>query len=343
MNRLLLAVWLSALSFHCLCGQKQRFRIMEYNAENLFDTLPDPGRPDTEFTPQGERAWTSPRYWAKLGRISRVVAAVGGMTPPDLVALVEVENDSVLSHLVRRTKLWRLKYDYVVTHSADRRGMNVALLYLPHRFRPVETHSLRVPPPSDKLPPTRDVLHVAGELVTGDTLDVLVCHLPSRRNGKPATAYRRLVAQRIRAFTDSLCAVRTRPYVVLTGDLNAWYPEKCLAEDLGARPASAPLHPGRLYLLSHRLQAADGIRGTYKYRGEWNQLDHYLVSGNLLLAPEREGTLHTRAEHCRIADFAFLLSPERNGQGLRPRRSYLGNYYQGGYSDHLPLVLDLFY
>lgn len=317
---------------------------MEYNVENLFDTLHAEGKADIEFTPQGERQWNTPRYWSKQAKLSKVIAAVGGMTPPDLVALIEVENDSVMSNLTSRTKLWRMGYRYLCTQSADARGLNVALLYLPHRFRPLSSDTLRKPPTSPNLSFTRDVLHVAGELTSGDTLDLVVCHLPSRRNGKLSERYRNQVTQNIRSLTDSLMAVRLHPAIVLTGDFNAWYPEDCLKEYLGVQlPETDNQHPHTLYLLSHQLQAAHDIRGTYKFRGEWNQLDHFIVNGALLLPPGHAEALHTQKGACRIADFDFLLQRERNGEDVRPRRSFLGNYYQGGYSDHLPLVLDLYF
>lgn len=323
-------------------AQNQRLRIMEYNVENLFDTLHAEGKADYEFTPQSKRRWNTPRYWSKQVKLSKVIAAVGGLTPPDLVALIEVENDTVVNHLINRTKLWRLGYQYICTQSADTRGLNVALLYLPHRFRPIITHTLRIPPTSHKLAFTRDVLHVAGELTTGDTLDLLICHFPSRRNGKLSERYRNQVAQNVRRYTDSLMTKRQNPAIILTGDFNTWYPEDCLKLHFGVQLLETNnIQPHTLYILSHQLQATHNIRGTYKFRGEWNQLDHFIVNGALLQPPSHSRALHIQKKACRIADFKFLLQHERNGEGVRPRRSFLGNFYQGGYSDHLPLVLDL--
>lgn len=341
MNRLA-AVFLLCLLLTSVCRGRQRFRLMEWNVENLFDTIHCAGKEDGEFTPTGGKLWTSARYWAKLSRLCRTIAAVGGETPCDLVPLVEVENDSVLSHLVHRTKLWRMGYEYVATSSGDVRGINVALLFQPHRFRPVGVDTLRFPPLSAKSSPTRDALHVAGELTSGDTLDVYVLHFPSRRAGRPARLFREDIARRVRHHADSVFTTRQRPHIVLTGDFNAWYPEKSIAASLGAAPPDGTPSPHSFYILSSRLHAPGGIDGTYKYQGAWNRLDHFIVSGTLLAAPPA-ATLATGEENCRIADLPFLLQKEKSGAGLRPFRTYLGNYYQGGYSDHLPLVLDLFY
>lgn len=322
---------------------QRRFRVMEYNVENLFDTIHAEGHQDEEFTPSGSKRWSEAKYWGKLSRISRVIAAVGGEAPVDLVALVEVENDSVLSNLTQRTKLRRLGYEYVVTHSLDTRGINVALLYQPAHFRPFGIHTLRIAPPSKtKLAPTRDILHVAGELVMGDTLDVFVCHFPSRRMEKLSAKYRMKVAQTLRHYADSVMHHRNCPYLLLTGDFNSWYPEKDLLQGLGVQLPDSSVSRTQLYILSHNLSASSTITGTYRFQGEWNQLDHFIVSGSFL-SPWPGRTLSTRIRECRIVNLPFLLKKVKNKSLYTPYRTFLGNYYQGGFSDHLPLVLDLYF
>lgn len=313
---------------------------MEYNVENLFDTLHAEGKADEEFTPRGDHRWTEARYFAKLSRLARVIAGAGGEQPVDLAALVEVESDSVLSHLTRCTRLARLGYEYATTHGEDVRGINVALLYQPARFRPVEQHSLRIRPTAEGLRPTRDVLHVAGELTTGDTLDVLVCHFPSRKGGRPAQRFRETVARRVRTFADSLLHERTHPRLVVTGDFNAFYPERLFTRSLQSLPPGADSSPApsSLYLLSHAMKASRDIRGTYKYQGEWNQLDQFIVNGAML---RPDSSVSTSRADCRIVDFPFLLQDDASGEGVHPFRTYVGPYYQGGFSDHLPLLLDL--
>lgn len=341
-------------------GRWQRLRIMEWNVENLFDTLHASGRADDSFTPSGDHHWTEVRYWAKLGRLARTIAAAGEAQPVDLVALVEIENDSVLSNLVRRTKLRRLGYEYLTTSSADVRGINVALLYQPHRFRPLGADTLRFDPSAGgNGRPTRDALHVTGLLASGDTLDLVIVHWPSKRGGRAADRYRLAVARRLALYADSLMTCRVRPALVMTGDCNASYPEAPLREGLGVK---LPLNKGEalydsraLYLLTHKLRGRDDVSGTYKFRGEWEQLDHFIVSGSLLMGGQNVDTvtrrgnaakgarLRTSPASCRLVDFPFLLQRERSGEGVRPYRTYLGTYYQGGYSDHLPIVLDLWY
>ncbi len=74
-------------------AQESRYRIMEYNVENLFDTIRSVLTDDIEFTPEGNHQWNTKRYWRKLSDISKTIASAGGKQPVDLVTLIEVEND----------------------------------------------------------------------------------------------------------------------------------------------------------------------------------------------------------------------------------------------------------
>ena len=120
------------------------------------------------------------------------------------------------------------------------------------------------------------------------------------------------------------------------------YPEKCFTDCLGASlPDTAVSVRHQLYLLSNALQGRQGIAGTYKYRGEWNRLDHMLGNGRLLSPSAWEGGLRCSLSDCCIADFDFLLRADTSGMGVQPFSTFLGTFYAGGYSDHLPLVLTL--
>lgn len=339
MSKASLFLLLSLLTLSATSAQR-RMRIMEWNVENLFDTLHCEGKQDMDFTPSGARQWTSSRYWSKLSHIARAISAIGGDTPCDIVALTEVENDSVMHHLTHQTRMWRMGYEYIMAGTSDVRGIGVGLLYQSRRFRPVSIDTLRFKPLKGNMHPTRDALHVAGETITGDTLDVIVCHWPSRRDGKRSQRFRESVAKRTRSFCDSIFSTRAKPYIVITGDFNSWYPENSISKELCVLLPEDSLSPHSLYILSHRLHAGDGIEGTYKYQGEWDRLDHFITSGTLL---NGQGTLRTTENKCAIANLPFLLEKEKSGNGTRPRRTFLGTYYNGGCSDHLPLVLDIMF
>ena len=170
----------------------QSLIFIELNCENLFDTRHDEGKQDEEFTPEGTRRWTRTRYWRKLNAIGQDILSCAEQLP-SLVALVEVENDTVMHDLTRRSLLRNAGYEYLMTESPDVRGMNVALLYQPARFRPICYDALEVPTLPD-MRPTRQILYVKGETQRGDTLHFFVVHAPSRYGGELETRpYRRQV------------------------------------------------------------------------------------------------------------------------------------------------------
>ena len=153
------------------------FTLVQLNCENLFDCRHDSLKDDYEFLPEAYRHWTPSRYWKKLNRIGQEIVACGGEGKqwrlPDLVALCEVENDSVLRDLTRRSLLRTARYEYVMTNSPDVRGIDVALLYSPFTFALVKSYALRVNPLAG-MRPTRDILYANGVTAGGDTLHVFV-------------------------------------------------------------------------------------------------------------------------------------------------------------------------
>lgn len=322
-------VWLllMLLLFPFSLSGQERLRFMTYNVENLFDCADDSLTRDEAFLPSSLRRWTESRYWAKLQAVSRAVAAVGGDRAPDFVALCEVENDSVMHYLTRRSSLRMAEYSYLMTSSLDPRGIDVALMYKPTVFRPLCHRSLRLP--HDQIPQgsyVRDVLYVSGQLHMGDTLDLFVCHLPSRLNGRKSSRLRRAVVEYVRHTVDSVCQVRGVPHVVVMGDFNDTPRSKAL------RPLS---EGGRLVCVTDRLA------GSYRYKGKWEQIDHVYLSSSLLRVADE--ALHLSPSGAWIADDELLTEPEPLYGGRRPYRTYNGVRYMGGTSDHLPVCFDLWF
>ena len=298
------------------------FTFVELNCENLFDCRHDSLKNDTEFLPDGSYHWTRTRYWRKLDRVGQTIIACGvkgqSWQLPDMVALCEVENDSVLHDLTRRSLLRNARYDYVMTNSPDERGIDVALVYSPFSFRLIRSHSVRVEPIKD-MRPTRDILYASGVIASGDTLHVIVAHLPSRRGGeRHSRPFRMAAADRVAAVADSVYNVSKDAKIIIAGDFNDY-----------ANSASVRMLCGkRLKDISAEATGRNGAKGTYRYQGEWGSLDHILVSESLA----------RNVVDCYINDAPFLVEPDEKYGGLKPRRNYLGPRYQNGFSDHLPLV-----
>ena len=222
------------------------FTFVELNCENLFDYRHEEGKDDMEWTVTSPRHWNKGRYWRKLNNIGQEIISCGdqsnqvqiydnqspslsregrGGSPPswqlpDMVALCEVENDSVLKDLTERSVLRNAGYQYLITHSPDLRGIDVALLYSPASFGLIRSYALRVKPLSG-MRPTRDILYACGETVSGDTLHVFVVHAPSRFGGERQTRpNRRIVGERLMASIDSIRSLHPQPRIIVAGDFN---------------------------------------------------------------------------------------------------------------------------
>ena len=298
------------------------FTVVELNCENLFDCRHDSLREDTEFLPTSYRHWTHYRYWRKLHRVGQEIMACGetpdGLSVPDLVALVEVENASVLFDLTRRSVLRASRYEYVMTHSPDPRGMDVALLYSPFSFRLLDHHSIRIPPQRGQRPP-RDILYAKGQTLADDTLHVFVVHFPSRSGGQHETAaYRKAAAERLMVSVDSIRRLVPDANILIAGDLN----------DTGKDPSVRMLVRRGMHDMAAEARGTHGAKATYKYRGQWEMIDHILGCGPLA----------ERLADTAVGDFPFLLEPDDRYGGIRPKRTYIGMRYHDGFSDHLPLI-----
>lgn len=334
---------LFALCFFIICIFPTRsqtdFRVMHYNVENLFDCTDDPDKNDNEFLPDGIRHWTKGRYYHKLQQIAKVISAAGEWDTPALIGLCEVENDSTVHHLLNRTPLRSQYYRYVMTNSPDQRGIDVALLYQRDKFAYIGHRCYRIRFRHHKEKNTRDLLHVWGRIITGDTLDVFVCHFPSRSGGEKATEPdRKETAQQLKLVTDSLFSTRINPYILIMGDFNDTPEDPSIKKTLAALPPSNTIdsQKHRLYNLPLK-KAGRHIRGTHKYQGIWNMLDQFIISGTFM---ETTGQFRIIPRSAHIFSPEFLLTKDKTHRGIRPLRTYHGYKYEGGYSDHLPIIVD---
>ncbi len=298
------------------------FTIVSYNCENLFDCRHDSLKNDVEFLPESDHHWTFGRYWKKLNNVGRVIQQCGGETLPDVVALLEVENDSTLFMLTRRSLLRGAGYRYIMTNSLDQRGIDVALVYNPLTFRLEKYYSIR-PEIKDLL--TRDILYAKGIARARDTLHIFVVHAPSRRNGQSATEQNRMrVEERLMQSVDSIRSVEPEAKILLMGDFNDYSYNKAL-KDIVSR---------RFFEVSRDIKGLNfehtKVFGTYKYQGRWDSLDHIFVSD----------ILQQQVKKCFIYDSKWLLEEDLQG-GYKPFRTFRGPIYHKGVSDHLPIVLQL--
>jgi predicted extracellular nuclease len=307
-------------------------RVMFYNVENLFNPNEDSITSDDEYQPDGMRGWTYNRLKRKQINIAKVVLAVGGWDPPELVGVCEVEDYSVLYGLTNDTPLKNFGYKIVHRNSPDPRGIDVALLYRPDKFKVLFSTPISIRFPFDTAARTRDILFVKGIACKRDTLNVFVNHWPSKFGGATATIpKRKYVASVLRKLSDSLLSLNPNANILIIGDLNDSPYDESVSKVLQAKMDSVNLAPDDLY----NMLAAAGLswkKGTIKFREEWETIDHIIVSKPLLS--------HSTPHSMQIFDAPFLLQDDEVWFGKKPFRTYYGAKYIGGFSDHLPVYSD---
>jgi hypothetical protein len=321
-------------------NQRGDIRIMFYNTENFFDTRDDSLTNDNEFLPVSDKHWTYQRYENKRLNTYKTIAAIGESEAPEIICMSEVENRQVLSDLIYKTPLE--KYPYAVIHydSPDIRGIDVGMLYRKDKLSVLSSQPIRIVFPDNITRKTRDILYARLCTSRSDTLHLFVNHWPSRRGGEEESeGYRQQVASVLSHKVDSILSCNPGAKIIITGDFNDEPSNKSLVATLGAATPAESINSKKLYNLSGLL-AVNCQCGTYRYKSEWNMLDQFIVSGALL---NEKSTIHTCNSCLHIADFPFLLSEEKKYGGTKPYRTYQGPKYLGGFSDHLPIYLDLFY
>lgn len=320
-------------------NKRETFRIMFYNVENLFDVFDDPEKYDEDFTPNGLKFWNWSKFNTKLWHISQVITNLGGWSPPEIVALCEIENYYVLEQLTQFGPLKVFGYKIVQYESPDERGVDVALLFIPSKFKILRSYPIRINFPFPDAKPTRDILYVKGIVLNTDTLHIFVNHWPSRLGGMLESEPKRMyVASILRKHVDSLFALNPNAKIYITGDFNDFPTNNSLLKELGAKGTYENIKNIELYNLSYYLQEVKQ-EFTHRFQGEEGILDQIIVSGSLL---DTNSTIYTTINDAHVFKAEFLLTKDPNFYGYVPFRTYNGGTYLGGYSDHLPTYCDIY-
>lgn len=312
-----------------------------YNFENLFDTINDPDVWDDEFTPEGPKQWNSHKYWKKLGNLEQVIydmARLNG-TYPAVLGVSEIENRNVLEDLVMMPKLQKAGYRIAHFDSPDARGVDVSFLYRPSVFKMEGSQALKTIVP--ELPDfrTRDIVTMWGT-IEGEPFFFAVCHWPSRLGGQAASEFKRVAAGRqVRHIADSVLAVRPDVKFVVMGDLNDDPTDESILTALGTKAKIKELQPGDMF--NPYLEMFRKGEGTLAYNDAWNLFDNIIVNenlatggnGNLRLQKSTDGRYYGN-----IFRAGYLFQKEGQYKGY-PLRTFVGNNFQGGYSDHLPVYI----
>jgi len=311
-----------------------------YNLENLFDTLDSPTTNDVDFLPTGRLLWNTPKYISKQSNMAKVVSLLATELTPDGVALLgvaEVENRKVLEDLVQQEALKSRNYKIVHYDSPDERGIDCGLLYQPKYFTPTGSRAFPViikDPKTEKQDFTRDILYVVGKF-DGEPLHILVGHWPSRRGGEAGSGYARAAAAAVcKHLSDSISTADPKAKIVIMGDLNDDPTNRSIAKVLQARYSADNLKPGELYnTMYDHYKKGDG---TLAYRDAWDLFDQIIVSQPLVSKKSGGWQLQKSV----VFRQPWMLQTEGAYRGY-PFRTFVGDLFINGYSDHLPVYVFL--
>ena len=310
-------------------------RIVFYNLENLYDPFNDSLTNDEEFTPEGAKHWNFKRYLLKVQYLSKTILAAGGWEPPEIIGVCEVENRNVLLKLIYDTPLSASDYRIIHNESPDPRGVDVAILYRPDKIVPLSESVIPVLFLPDTVSRTRDILYAKLLVMGKDTLHVFVNHWPSRFGGYMQTIEKRAqAASTLKAKTDSILSSNPLANILIMGDLNDDPQDESISRVL--LTGDGEQEAGLVNLMTGKM--ISGYAGTLKHGETWHTFDQFIVSASLQL-----GLSHLGIDPGQPLIFhaAFLLTDDPGRFGDKLNRTYLGPRYLGGFSDHLPIFLDI--
>lgn len=339
---LLLCLWLLSvlpgMSQEKAGQHPEKYRIMFYNVENLFDPFDDSLTNDNEFTAEGDRHWTYKKFVLKLNNIAKVIIGIGEWDPPAIVGLCEIENRFVLNKLVYETPLKNFGYKIIHYNSPDRRGIDVGFLYRNDRFEPLYSRAIPIHFPDNPNSKTRDILYVKGVFGERDTVHFFVNHWPSRLGGyEESKPKRQFTASVLSSQVDSLFQTDTEPNIIIMGDFNDEPWDESIQLNLGAKLDKTVVKSNDLFDLMGIYKKNISV-GTNKFRENWSVIDQFIVSGNLISENNR---IIVSSDGAHIYSPDFLLEDDRTHLGKQPFRTFNGFTYTGGFSDHLPIYLDI--
>ena len=290
-----------------------------------------------DFTPKSNKNYTYNIYQQKLKNIAQVISEIGfkyTKTAPAVVGLVEVENRQVVEALTQQDAL--KKYDYGVVHynSFDARGIDVALIYQKKRFTVTNSYKkeLVLFREDGKREYTRDLLVVSG-ILDGEKVAFFVNHWPSRRGGEAVSMPKRnAAAALLKQEMDALREKNPNIKLIAMGDFNDDPISPSFKNHLKAVGDEKELNEEYPYFNPMYKMYKKGV-ASLAYRDAPNLFDQIIYSKNLVSGSSAEEYTVYRTE---VYAPAYLINKQGNYKGY-PFRSWDGDKFTGGYSDHFPV------
>jgi len=313
-------ILLFILMFNELSAQK--IIVSFYNCENFYDTIDQVKVIDEDFLPNSKKKYNSQAYEIKSNHLAKVVYGLGKMDNSKGIAImgvVEIENKLVLEKLIAEPLLQKYHYKYLHFDSRDQRGVDVALIYNPANFEPYQykPYSLTDADHFNDYA-TRDILYVKGRL-DGQWVHILVNHWPSRRGGAFLSNNKRIWAATVcKKIIDSVSVIDPQAKFIVMGDFND-------------NPNNTSIK--KLDLFNPFYTLFKKGYGSIAFRDSWSLFDQILLSKHW----EQSNNSLTNYKPI-IYTTPDMIETQGKYQGY-PKRTYDGDRFRGGYSDHFPVAL----
>jgi hypothetical protein len=292
--------------------------------------------------------------------LALVIAGIGKINNAkgiSLLGIAEIENKMVLKKLAEDPMIKKYNYQFIHFDSKDTRGIDVALMYQPAHFKPYQYRSYSLTDATHFTTyATRDILYVQGEL-DKTWVHILVNHWPSRRGGENASAEKRIWAATVcKRIMDSIESRDPKAKIIVMGDFND-------------NPNNKSLKHLKMY--NPFLKLFNRGMGSMAYRDSWSLFDQILLNANWPMEQEKQGGRSKKAPdrshlqpavaninnqyptnrqpssdawfdliYCKSIIYRSAALTQQDGkyQGY-PKRTWNGDQFNGGYSDHYPAVI----
>lgn len=286
-----------------------------YNVENLMDTIDNKFKNDNDFLPNSKKKWNSVKYKTKLQHVSKVISASNNWEGVDLLGICEVENKAVLLDLIQQQNIKKFNYNIIHKESPDERGIDVACIYKSDKLKVLKYEYFPLIYKGHIKSTTREILYVKAVFLKKDTVNIFFNHWPSRRSGEELSRPKRLDASNLlKSKVDSLLKLDVNSKIILMGDFNDSPTDESL----------------RRFQKTKFINLMGNEKfGTLKHNNHWNVFDQILVT------PTVSYSKYT------IFHANWMEMDDPKYKGIIPFRTYQGDKYLGGFSDHFPIILYL--
>lgn len=319
---------------------QENFRVAYYDMECLYDTIPNAEKESLGFMPSGKYHWNSYKYWSSIKRLKQVTDSLSNPFLPSMFIISGLENDAVVKDVVRKNSSFKERYNYRLTNHPFSKTQT-ALLYQLDQFKLLSFNSIDVD--SESFTSTDyNLFYVKGKLISGDTLHIFSCRQVNDLAflKDELQCQRCILAKVLAEKIERVYQNKEQANIILIGDFLDPPNAKTILSCLNAKEiedVDSEIKGNKsLYSLFPSSRFTE--EGTYKNGSDWYIYDQAFVSQKLL---DPAHSIRLTSLKSGILFSPFLLQKDKIYGGLKPFGMYEKTYFQKGYSNHLPIYIDL--